>query len=71
MNGSGTIAQFAGTSGIALSGTCNGCAANPANVVANGTAHGAFVGDAAQRMITAFGARAAAQAISGVGMLAR
>ncbi len=71
VNGSGTVAQFTGSSGIALGGSCTGCTGGAGAVTANGTAHGAFVGSAAERMITSFGARAAAQAVSGVGLLAR
>ena len=71
VSGSGTVAQFTGASGIALTGTCTSCPAAPATVTANGTATGAFVGNAAQRLITSFSARAAAQSVSGVGYLSR
>jgi len=73
-NGSGTISQFTGSSGIALTGSCTGCtsaAPGTPGATAQGTANGAFVGSAAQRMITSFGLKAANQAIAGVGYLAR
>jgi len=68
-SGSGSFAQFTGASGIALSGSCAGC--NPGNgaPTASGTAHGAFVGDAAQKMMTSFGLTSAGQAISGAALL--
>jgi len=71
--GSGSIAQFTGA-GIQLGGTCTGC--NPANPgtspAANGSASGAFVGPAAERMITSFGLKSTnQQAISGAGYLGR
>ena len=66
-NGSGSFAQFTGAGGIALQGTCAGCTAN----AAIGTAHGAFVGANAERMITSFGLRAAQQSISGAASLRR
>ena len=66
-----TARQFTGSSGISLTGTCTACPAAPATVTANGTATGAFVGSAAQRLVTSFSARAAAQSVSGVGYLAR
>jgi hypothetical protein len=76
-NGSGTIAQFSKGSGIALSGSCSACSlpllpgglGGPA--AATGTAHGVFVGGAAERMITAFGLNAGTHAIAGVGYLGR
>lgn len=69
-NGSGTISQFTGSSGIALSnGTCTGCTSG--SPTPQGTANGAFVGSAAERMITSFGLKAANQAIAGVGYLSR
>jgi len=73
-SGSGSFAQFGGASGISLSGSCAGCAGGglpPPSVPANGTAHGLFVGGAAQRMITSFGLKAAAQTISGAALLGR
>jgi hypothetical protein len=67
-SGSGTLSQFSGPSGVQLKGTCTGCA----TTAANGSANGAFVGSAAERMITSFGLKAgSAQAISGVGYLGR
>ena len=69
-NGGGTISQFTGPSGIALMGTCSGCASG-GTPAANGTANGAFVGSAAEKMITSFGLKAANQAIAGVGYLSR
>jgi hypothetical protein len=66
-SGSGTISQFTGASGIALSGNkCTGCVSG-----AQGTANGAFVGSMAEKMITSFGLKAANQAIAGVGYLSR
>jgi hypothetical protein len=75
-NGSGTFAQFKGA-GIALNGSCSSCSVpllpgglgGPA--AATGTANGAFVGGAAERMITAFGLNAGTHAIAGVGYLGR
>jgi hypothetical protein len=69
--GSGSFAQFRGTSGIQLSGTCSGCSQGNGSPAASGTAHGAFVGDSAQKMITSFGLTAAGQAISGSAYLSR
>lgn len=68
-SGSGSIAQFAGSS-ISLNGTCTGCTAAP-QTAANGTASGAFVGAAAERMITSFGLKSADQAASGAAYLRR
>ena len=70
-SGSGTISQFTGASGIALIGTCYGCTPGKGDPAAQGSANGAFVGSAAQKMITSFGLTAASQAISGVGYLSR
>jgi hypothetical protein len=67
--GSGTIAQFGGASGIALSGQCTGCTGG--TPTAQGSASGAFVGPAAERMITSFGLKAASQGISGAAQLSR
>jgi hypothetical protein len=69
--GSGTISQFTGASGIALMGTCSGCNPGAGTPAAQGTANGAFVGGAAEKMITSFGLKAATQAIAGVGYLSR
>lgn len=66
-NGSGSFAQFTGAGGIALQGTCAGCTAN----AAVGSAHGAFVGANAERMVTSYGLRAAQQSISGAAYLRR
>jgi hypothetical protein len=66
VNGNGSIAQFTAASGINLQGTCAGC-----NGAANGTAHGAFVGSAAEKMISSFGLKSAQEAISGAGYLGR
>lgn len=66
-NGSGTISQFTGASGIGLMGkSCPSCGSD-----AQGTANGAFVGTAAEKMITSFGLKTANQAIAGVGYLSR
>jgi hypothetical protein len=67
-SGSGSFAQFTGASGIALNGTCTGCTPG-GSPTASGTAHGAFVGDAAQKMITSFGLTSAGQAVSGAALL--
>jgi len=71
--GSGTVGQFTGSGGIAINGGCTGCNGNPsATQAANGTANGAFVGPAAEKMITSFGLKSAnQQAISGTGYLGR
>lgn len=68
-SGSGSFAQFAG-SGIALNGSCAGCTAAP-STAATGQAHGVFVGDAAQGILTAFGLKSATHAISGSAYLKR
>ena len=70
-SGSGTFANFTGASGIGINGNCSGCVPGAGATAANGTAHGAFVGSEAQRMITSFGLNSAGQAISGVGYLSR
>jgi hypothetical protein len=67
-SGSGSFAQFTGASGIQLTGNCTGCTPG-GSPTASGTAHGAFVGDAAQKMITSFGLTSAGQAISGAALL--
>jgi len=69
-NGSGSISSFTGAAGIALSGNCTGCAGGGAPTT-NGTANGAFVGAAAERMITTFGLNKGNQAISGAAYLSR
>jgi hypothetical protein len=69
-SGSGTMAQFTAGSGVALTGTCTGCIPLIPQA-ATGTAHGAFVGPAAEKMITSFGLNSGVQAITGVGYLTR
>jgi hypothetical protein len=68
-SGSGSFAQFTGASGIQLTGTCTGCNSGSGSPTASGTAHGAFVGDAAQKMITSFGLTSAGKAMSGAALL--
>jgi hypothetical protein len=70
-SGSGTIANFAGAAGIALSGKCAGCSSGAGAPTANGTANGVFVGSAAERMITSFGMKAANQSVAGAAYLSR
>jgi hypothetical protein len=70
-NGSGTFAQFSGTSGIALTGSCASGCSGGSMVTAHGTANGAFVGRAAEKMITSFGLKAGNDAISGAAYLSR
>lgn len=69
-SGSGSIAQFTGSSGIGLSGSCAGCTAAP-QTAATGTANGAFVGANAEKMITSFGLKSSNQAVSGAAYLGR
>ncbi len=69
-NGGGSLAQFGGASGISLSGSCTGCAGG-GTPTANGTAHGLFVGGAAEKMMTSFGLKAASDTLSGAALLAR
>jgi len=65
-NGSGSISQFTGATGILLNGTCTGCTGNPASMTtAAGTAHGMFGGGGADRLITTFGLNSANKSISG------
>jgi hypothetical protein len=68
---SASFAQFTGGSGITLRGNCANCTPGGGAPTAQGTAHGAFVGPAAERMITSFGLRAANQSISGAALLSR
>jgi hypothetical protein len=68
-SGGGSFAQFTGASGIQLTGSCSGCNLGNGSPTASGTAHGAFVGDTAQKMITSFGLSSAGQAISGAALL--
>jgi hypothetical protein len=70
-SGSGSVANFSGASGIGISGKCSGCSSGAGAPTANGTANGAFVGSAAERMITSFGMKAANQAMSGAAYLSR
>jgi len=60
---SATIADFTGANGIQLQGKTS--------ATANGTAHGLFVGSAAEKMITSFGLKAGGDAISGAAYLSR
>lgn len=70
VSGSGSIAQFTGTGGIALGGTCTGC--TPGGMpAASGTAHGAFVGSQAEGMTTTFGLTSAGKSLSGAAYLTR
>jgi hypothetical protein len=68
-SGSGSFGQFTGPSGIQLTGSCSGCNPGNGSPTASGTAHGAFVGDTAQKMITSFGLTSAGKAISGAALL--
>jgi len=70
-SGSGSIANFTGTTGIALNGTCSGCIPGAGTIAASGIAHGAFVGPAAEGMITTFGLSAAGKPLNGAAYLAR
>ena len=70
-SGSGSIANFTGSAGIALSGKCSGCSNGAGAPTAHGTANGAFVGSAAERMITSFGMKAANQTMAGAAYLSR
>jgi hypothetical protein len=70
-SGSGTLAQFRGASGIALTGQCAGCTPGGGTPTAQGSAHGALAGPNAERMITSFGLRSANQSISGAALLSR
>lgn len=70
MNGSGSISQFTGPTGILLNGTCSGCSGAPSSP-ATGTAHGIFVGPSADGLITTFGANSASRSISGGAYLGR
>jgi hypothetical protein len=71
LTGKGSIANFTGTNGIALSGTCSGCNLGMGSTAASGMAHGAFVGPAADGMITTFGLSAAGKSLTGAAYLAR
>ncbi len=66
-SGSGSFSLFTVGTGIPLTGTCTGCAMTKAT----GMANGAFVGSAAEKMITTFGLQTPTQAISGAAYLSR
>jgi hypothetical protein len=68
-SGSGTFAQFGGSSGINLKGTSSTC--STCSAPATGSASGAFVGPSAERMITSFGLKDAKDGISGAALLSR
>ena len=67
-SGSGAISQFTGPTGILLNGTCTGCSGG-SSITASGTAHGTFVGPAADGLITTFGMSAGNKSISGASSL--
>jgi hypothetical protein len=67
--GNGTFAQFSSSSGINLKGTYSVC--STCSAPATGNASGAFVGPAAERMITSFGLKDAKVGISGAALLSR
>jgi hypothetical protein len=69
-SGSGSVAAFTGTSGIALTGSCSNCSGNT-NGTASGTAHGTFVGSQAEGLITSFGLSASGKSLSGAAYLTR
>lgn len=71
VQGSGSIANFTGAAGIALSGNCSGCTPGAGAPTAQGTAHGAFVGAQAEKMITTFGLSSANKSVTGAAYLAR
>jgi len=68
-SGSGTFAQFGGSSGINLKGTSSTC--STCSSPATGSASGAFVGSSAERMITSFGLKDSKDGISGAALLSR
>ena len=70
VNGSGSVAAFTGTSGIALNGTCSSCTGGSMGA-ANGTAHGTFVGPQAEGLITSFGLTSAGKSLSGAAYVTR
>jgi len=70
VNGSGSVAAFTGTSGIALQGNCDSCSGGSMGVAA-GTAHGTFVGPQAEGLITSFGLTSAGKSLSGAAYLTR
>jgi hypothetical protein len=71
VKGSGSISAFTGAAGIGLSGTCTGCNPGNGSPTASGTAHGGFVGAAAEGMITTFGVTSAGKSLSGAAYLTR
>jgi hypothetical protein len=70
--GSGSVANFTGAAGILLNGNCAGCNAAPGlGPAATGSASGAFVGAAAEKMITTFGLKSAGKSMTGAAYLSR
>ena len=70
VNGSGSVAAFTGTSGIALKGTCSNCAGGSMGT-ASGTANGTFVGAQAEGLNTSFGVSSAGKSLAGAAYLTR
>jgi hypothetical protein len=70
-SGSGSFTQYMSSAGISIDGKCSGCVAGVGAPTSHGTATGAFVGSQAEGMITSFGMKAAAQSMSGTGLLSR
>ncbi|MDH4060983.1 MAG: FecR family protein [Betaproteobacteria bacterium] len=70
VQGSGSISAFTGATGIGLSGTCSSCSGGSQGQ-ASGTAHGGFVGAAAEGVITTFGVTSAGKSLSGAAYLTR
>jgi hypothetical protein len=70
-SGSGSFTQYTSSAGISIDGKCSGCVAGVGAPTSHGTATGAFVGSQAEGMITSFGMKAAAQSMSGTGLLSR
>jgi hypothetical protein len=68
VNGSGSISAFTGGSGINLNGSCTNCAGGSMGV-ADGTAHGTFVGPNADGLITSFGMSSAGRSLTGAAYL--
>ncbi len=69
--GNGSFVQLAGSSGINLNGSCSACSGGGGPAGANGRAHGVFVGNTAQGMLTAFGLKSSQHAVSGAALLKR
>jgi len=67
-SGSGSIAAFTGTSGIGLDGMCSICNGGSMGQ-ASGTAHGTFVGQNADGIITSFGLTSSGVGLSGAAYL--